>query len=61
VIYEHGEPRLYDIDGENSCFIHQISLAILPTVIKEQNRRNWSKEINFVLRSISLFILGRDF
>jgi hypothetical protein len=29
VIYEHGEPWRNDIDRENSCYVHQSSLAIL--------------------------------
>jgi hypothetical protein len=33
MIYENGGPRWNGIDRENSCFVHQSFLAILPAAI----------------------------
>jgi hypothetical protein len=41
VIYEHGEPWWHDIDGGNSHFIHQGSLAVLAANQEELGKGNY--------------------
>jgi hypothetical protein len=56
VLYEHGEPWWNDID--KGKFVHQSSLAILPTESVAKQEELAKEKMNFALRNIS-FILRR--
>jgi hypothetical protein len=59
VIYEHGDHGGMILTEDNSCLIHQSSLAVLPAESSSSKQEEWAKEIMNLNLGIILFILPK--